>query len=244
MGCGKSRKFKEIHKNAVIFAKQPTITFKAIFDDTAPSKTIHSRDSDKFHPIDYDVNSISEIVNIVRNYLDPINLEIAKLKANLFISKNYKNIEIENQIKDLERKKNLVVLVDESQFLDKDISYLEIREYLLEIRKLADEGPQFFFFGLDMTYERLSWKTTALIAMMCFKVIKLPAICRFCGKSGAEFSKCTDIDALNGSYVKSDKNIFFAACVECFNDPTKIEPIPEEELKLISDEYQLITSSI
>ena len=238
MGSGKSRKFKEIHKNSVVFAKQPTITINACYDQTAPPKTIHSRDSQHYYPIDYNVSSISEIVAIVRKYLDPINIEIAKLTADLYISTNsnsFKNVEIENKIKECEKRKNLVVLVDECQFLDKEVPYLHIRDYLLEIRKLADEGPQFFFFGLDMTYERKSWKTTALIGMLCWKVIKLSAICRFCGKSGAEFSKCIDEEVLKGSYVVSDKEIFFASCIDCYNDNSKREPIPEEEMTLISE---------
>ncbi len=238
MGSGKSRLFKEIYKVAKKYARQKVLTFSSVHDKTCPPKTVHSRDNNsEYLPIDHDVKSLSDVIKHVQDYLDPINLKLSHIEAE-YIATGVKSYEVDMIQKSLERKKNIVVLVDEVHFLDKDVTYTQIREYCRQILDLANQGPQFIFFGLDLTWERLPWKTTSLLMGIAKVIDKRTAICRFCHKSGCHYTKCIDPESLNGSYVKNPhdteeinarKDIFFPACDKCLVDPNKIEPKPIED---------------
>jgi len=98
------------------------------------------------------------------------------------------------------------VFVDEIQFLGKS---------LIDIAKeLSDNGIDVFCAGLDMSYLRNPFETSAMMMAIANEVIKKRAVCHVCGEYNATLSFKTKGDGSEIDVGGSEK--YIAVCPECY----------------------------
>ncbi len=98
------------------------------------------------------------------------------------------------------------VFIDEIQFFPSTL--MEV------VRKLADDGIDVFCAGLDMSYLRNPFQTTALVMAIANEVIKKKAVCHVCGEYNATLSYKTVGDGGEIDIGGSEK--YIAVCTDCY----------------------------
>ncbi len=224
MASGKTKVFENLLNRAYI-ANQPVLSFTSTKDSDAKRRTIKSRDGD-YVPIDYEIDSLDHLIKHVEDYLRPIEKEYTQLTAELIT--NPKSKKLKTKLSVVKRKMNLVVLADEVQFYDQGTEYLTIRKYLKKIIEISLKGPQFIFFGLNLTHELYVYKIVCLLAGISDEFIIRTALCEWCGKEGAKYSK--KIKDVVGSY-DAGKDKYFPACDKCYYNPKMDFPFLQKRWK-------------
>lgn len=83
-----------------------------------------------------------------------------------------------------------VVAVDEMQFFDGDLRDALTLAALAQ--KWAGEGRHVVLSGLDMDYQGLPFDTTAMACTVAHRVIKLTAVCEYCGEEAQHTRRLGD----------------------------------------------------
>lgn len=218
MQCGKTDEFIRLYKRAKS-ARQVVFTFKSPLDFDSGNFMVMTRNNEESIPIQHEIRSLAELIEKMRHVVNRVNRKIVKTKASA-IAKPFNGahqlLEKLQNIKD-----TIVVLVDESQFLDRGTPLEKILQFCQEIQELADEGIQFHFFGLNQTWQRKPYATMGALAMSADNIYCPPKpLCSFCRKEGAVHSKA--VKAVSGSY-DSGKDNYYCSCRKCYNDPNQIQ---------------------
>lgn len=120
------------------------------------------------------------------------------------------SVDSHEHIMDVLRKQVSVtaVIIDECQFFEPALANV--------VTQLADEFKiRVYCVGLDLTFERKPWPTTAALMPISDDVQKLKAMCMVCKKRGAMFSKrISDVTELK--HVSGEED-YTAVCRNCFN---------------------------